>query len=93
MSNFNFLGWDFSSRWYIADGGVNEGNLSHINTRQVIPVDLNSFLCLNARLLSKMYSLIGDQVKSDIYHDKFLEWKEAIQEVNLVNIALPFLLA
>ena len=77
-------GWDFSSRWVIADEGHNEGNLSHISTRNVIPVDLNAFICMNARMLSEMFRRVGDDRKAQMYHDKYIEWKRAIQEVKLV---------
>jgi len=74
-------GWDFSSRWYIVDDGTNEGNMSHINTRYVIPVDLNSFVCMNNYLLSEMFLLVGNKEKASFYRDKFLSWREAIKEV------------
>ena len=77
-------GWDFSSRCFIADEGHNEGNLSHISTRNVIPVDLNAFICMNARMLSEMFRRVGDDRKAQMYHDKYIEWKRAIQEVKLV---------
>ncbi|KAI9556421.1 hypothetical protein GHT06_016209 [Daphnia sinensis] len=74
-------GWDFSSRWFIAEGGHNEGNLSHISTRDIIPVDLNAFVCMNARILSEMFRKVGDEDKARLYHDKYVEWKTAIQQV------------
>lgn len=74
-------GWDFSSRWFIAEGGHNEGNLSHISTRDIIPVDLNAFVCMNARMLSEMFKKVGNQEKAQIYHDKYIEWKTAVHEV------------
>lgn len=74
-------GWDFSSRWYIVDEGHNEGNLSHIRTRDIVPVDLNAFICMNARILSEMFTRIGDPVKAEAYHAKYVQWREAIQEV------------
>lgn len=79
-------GWDFSSRWFIADEGHNEGNLSHISTRNILPVDLNAFLCMNARLLSKMFRLVGDESKAQMYHDRFIQWRTAIQEVVFLSI-------
>ena len=74
-------GWDFSSRWFIVDEGHKEGNLSHISTRNILPVDLNSFICMNARLLSNMFRLVGEDEKAQMYHEKFIEWKRAIREV------------
>lgn len=79
-------GWDFSSRWFIVDEGHNEGNLSHISTRNIVPVDLNAFICMNARLLSQMFRLLGDDKKAEMYNQKFIEWKNAIHQVrNLLS--------
>lgn len=74
-------GWDFSSRWFIVDQGHNEGNLTHISTRNILPVDLNSVLCMNARLLSKMFHRLGNLDKAQMYQEEFIRWKTAIQEV------------
>jgi len=74
-------GWDFSSRWYIVDDGHNEGNISNIATRNVIPVDLNSFMCMNHYLLSEMFLLIGDEQKARFYHKQFVLWKRAIKQI------------
>jgi alpha,alpha-trehalase len=78
-------GWDFSSRWFIVDEGHNEGNLSHISTRNVVPVDLNAFVCMNARMLSEMFRKVGDDRKAQMYHDKYIEWKRAIQAVRIIH--------
>lgn len=74
-------GWDFSSRWYIVDEGHSQGNLSHISTRNILPVDLNAFVCLNAKLLSKLFGLVGDEQKAQYYQNEYSRWKTAIQEV------------
>lgn len=82
-------GWDFSSRWFIAEqGGHNEGNLSHIRTRDILPVDLNAFMCMNARLLSNMFRRLGNHTKADAYHEKFIQWKEAIKQVGNSDLIL-----
>ena len=50
-------GWDYSSRWFInpSDGGSNHGTLEHTKSRAIIPVDLNSILAENARIISMFY--------------------------------------
>jgi hypothetical protein len=51
-------GWDYSSRWFVqSDDGNNQsgGNLKDTKPRSIIPVDLNSLYCLNARILSKYF--------------------------------------
>ena len=47
-------GWDFSTRW-LSD----MTKMESIRTSDVIPVDLNSFICLSYRILSKFYGLLG----------------------------------
>lgn len=74
-------GWDFSTRWFIAEDGSNGGELNDVKITNIIPVDLNSFICMNAKLLSNMFNLLGDEEKSQFYLDKFIKWKEAIQMV------------
>lgn len=74
-------GWDFSSRWYIVEEGHNEGNMSHINTRNIVPVDLNSFIYLNHVLLAKMFRLLGDDSAAEMYDQQSLVWSIAIEQV------------
>lgn len=81
-------GWDFSTRWFVSNEGTAQADLKNIKTRDIIPVDLNSFICMNARLLSKLFSLIGDEVRSQVYLEKFFEFKEAIQQVCRLNYIL-----
>lgn len=76
-------GWDFSTRWFINDEGTNVGDIGNVKIRNIVPVDLNAFICMNVQLLSKLFSLVGDEAKSQIYRDKFLAWKEAIQMVGV----------
>lgn len=75
------LGWDFSTRWFVANNDTAQNDLSNIKTRQIAPVDLNSFVCMNARLLSEMHGRLGDQIKADSYLKIFLEWKETMEQV------------
>lgn len=74
-------GWDFSTRWLISEDGSNEGDLKNVKIKDIIPVDLNAFICMNAKLLANMFSLVGDEIKSQFYFNKFVQWKEAIQMV------------
>ncbi|XP_067002747.2 trehalase [Anabrus simplex] len=73
-------GWDFSSRWFIRDGS-NNGTLSDIHTRNVIPVDLNAFLFWNARILSDFHKMLGDFNKAAKYTKIASDWKEAVTAV------------
>ena len=54
-------GWDFSSRWF-----GQQGTLSSIRTKQIVPVDLNSIMCLNERLLADFYEQAGMKINAPI---------------------------
>lgn len=49
-------GWDFSSRWF-----KDHKNLSTIETTNIVPVDLNAFICYNMNILQFFYQLTGGQ--------------------------------
>ena len=49
-------GWDYSSRWFInTDSKKDIGSLKDTKARSIIPVDLNSILAENARIISTYY--------------------------------------
>ena len=52
-------GWDFSSRWF-----GQQGTLSSIRTKQIVPVDLNSIMCMNERLLAEFYEQAGTKINA-----------------------------
>ena len=79
-------GWDFSTRWFIAEDGTNQGGLRDVKTRNIVPVDLNALICMNARLMSDMFSLVGDQQKSQFYFEMFNNWKKSIQQVSYQHL-------
>ena len=59
-------GWDFSSRWLLADGKRTK-NLRDINPMIIAPVCLNSLMGLNARLLSEFHEVLGNEVQRDTF--------------------------
>lgn len=73
-------GWDFSTRWFIANG-TNKGNLTNIKTSYIIPVDLNSMLYWDARILSNFYSLLQNPNKTMKYEQIAEDWLEAVEQV------------
>lgn len=73
-------GWDFSSRWFIKDGG-SHGSLQDINAPQIIPVDLNAFLHANALALSTWWFRLGNEQKSRRYREIANEFLKGLQEV------------
>ncbi|XP_072049493.1 trehalase-like [Amphiura filiformis] len=70
-------GWDFSSRWL----KHNEKDLKNIRTSQIVPVDLNSVLCLNEKILAELFKRDGDQSKADTYTKAHQRRIRAIQEI------------
>ncbi|CAG7827959.1 unnamed protein product [Allacma fusca] len=74
-------GWDFSSRWYRLPPGVTTGSLGYTKTRDISPVDLNSFLYLNAKLLAEFHQMVGDSQKATEYENIANEWRMMINEV------------
>ncbi|KAF5288691.1 hypothetical protein FQR65_LT11956 [Abscondita terminalis] len=74
-------GWDFSARWVFDDKGGNVANLSHIQTRRVVPVDLNAFLCGAYRDIAEMYAVLGKFRAHHKWYNKYLALREAIDVV------------
>jgi alpha,alpha-trehalase len=58
------------------------GDLLDIETENIIPVDLNSFLYWDAILLAKFYNILGDLKKSQNYQDVAEQWKAAVTAVH-----------
>lgn len=79
-------GWDFSSRWYSDPSGTSDTcrtdhGLKRTKTKDVIPVDLNSILCWNERILADFFALNGDTPKADFYTEQFRRRRSAINDV------------
>lgn len=67
-------GMDFSSRWFIKNG-TNEGDLTNLKTRSIVPVELNAILYWNAKIISEFYGYKGDtdrQIEYFKYAEDFL---------------------
>ncbi|KAJ0171158.1 hypothetical protein K1T71_013357 [Dendrolimus kikuchii] len=73
-------GWDFSSRWFIFND-TNKGNLTHLKTRSIIPVDLNAIICWNAKLMVDFHTKLGNIPKAQYYRNVHAEFMEAIEQV------------
>ena len=74
-------GWDYSSRWFFGKDGSPSQELTDIVTRHIIPVDLNSYLCKNAHILSNFYHILGQEQKSNEYKGIFDDFVNSINEV------------
>uniref|UniRef100_A0AAX7SZB2 Trehalase n=1 Tax=Astatotilapia calliptera TaxID=8154 RepID=A0AAX7SZB2_ASTCA len=73
-------GWDFTSRWYIADGSDNSGTLRDTRTSQILPADLNALLCRNEKTLASFHRLLGDD-SAAVYDQAAARRLEAIESV------------
>ncbi|KAI1732355.1 trehalase domain-containing protein [Ditylenchus destructor] len=74
-------GLDFSTRWFDMEG-QNTLNRKGMRTNLVIPVDLNVFMALNFRALSKLYGDgLGNKEKSQKYSKMADKLQETIKEV------------
>uniref|UniRef100_A0A146LQW6 Trehalase n=1 Tax=Lygus hesperus TaxID=30085 RepID=A0A146LQW6_LYGHE len=73
-------GWDFSSRWFVKDG-TNQGNLTNMKVKSIIPVDLNAIIYWNADLLSKFFERLGRPGKAMKYRTIADQWREAVDKV------------
>lgn len=51
-------GWDFSTRWF-AQSGPSMHDMKSIRTWSIVPVDLNAFICINARIMASFYEITG----------------------------------
>lgn len=74
-------GWDFSGRWFIGSDGQLSNNLIDINTQNIIPVDLNSFLQQNARTMVKFCRKTKNEQKISYYVHMAKKLQEGIDEV------------
>jgi len=73
-------GWDFSSRWFNDKVDVGKPLLSII-TGDILPVDLNSFLYKNARILEEYFDKLEKPKKAEEYKNIANQLKAAISEV------------
>lgn len=71
-------GWDFSTRWIFDEQGNTNANLTKIDSKRVIPVDLNAFLCKSFKLLSDFYSKVGNNAKQAIWANYADTWVKNI---------------
>ncbi|XP_047738979.1 trehalase-like [Hyalella azteca] len=73
-------GWDYSSRWYNSNG-TNRGTLKNLQVTSIAPVDLNSLLCYNAKILAGYHKLLGNLAKAVHYENIHENIVRTIEEV------------
>lgn len=73
-------GWDFSTRWFNRTG-PGAGKLGTTRTRQLIPVDLNSVLYRNEKILEKFCRMAGKDSEAEKYKTYAQNRRDAIEKV------------
>ena len=78
-------GWDYSSRWFSNKNNTKKDtieSLKDIKPRSIIPVDLNSILATNARIISQYYQdYFSDKERGSKYKDIADNLKDSIENV------------
>ncbi|VDP06222.1 unnamed protein product [Heligmosomoides polygyrus] len=73
-------GWDFSTRWF-----SDSKTIYTVETRNVLPVDLNAFICWNYDILEYLFE--HDQVKSEFYREVRAKFRNTVHHVFYNNTA------
>jgi alpha,alpha-trehalase len=75
-------GWDYSSRWMITDDDTEKPELHHTKPTHIIPVDLNSFMEKNARILAAFArDILMDEAAAEKYTAVANNLRDAINAV------------
>lgn len=74
-------GWDFSSRWIVNPTSQNGSNLAYIKTNQIIPVDLNAYLCGAHKQVAKFHDLLDNPQEAAKWWEKAQTYEKAIEAV------------
>ena len=70
-------GWDFSTRWFGADG-----TLGSIRTTELVPVDLNCLLLALEETVARSYTAQGQSTAARTWQQKAKKRRSAIQRYN-----------
>ncbi|RCN43155.1 hypothetical protein ANCCAN_10842 [Ancylostoma caninum] len=69
-------GWDFSTRWF-----SDHKTIYTVETKNVLPVDLNAFICWNFDILEYLYERIDDHMKSEFYRETRARFRYTVHKV------------
>nr|QPK67212.1 Trehalase 1A [Rondotia menciana] len=72
-------GWDFSSRWFISENGDNSGNLTNLNTTNVIPVDLNAIFAGALQTTANFHAILNNPRKAAHWGYMAEQWRSSIE--------------
>lgn len=71
-------GWDYSTKWFMGPNGEPSSQLTDINARRVVPVELNSYLCRNARVMAHFHEVLGNADRQGMYEGYRRDLEEAV---------------
>ncbi|XP_030758988.1 trehalase-like [Sitophilus oryzae] len=74
-------GWDFTSRWIFDSSGEPNNDLTQIETRRNIPVDLNAFLYKSFKQMHYFNVVLRQQADAKYWLDKAEEWRYNMEKV------------
>lgn len=75
-------GMDYTSRWFIKNS-TDEGRLIDIKCHSIVPVDLNSFLFWNAKIIAEFHTKTGNTQAASVYAQK----AQDLYDVSFVFVA------
>lgn len=74
-------GQEFSSRWFVAQGGSNEASLKDTKPSAIVPVELNAIIFRSGKILAEFNRKAGNAKKGDEYQDRSCALVKAIRDV------------
>eukprot|EP00092_Neocalanus_flemingeri_P028461 GFUD01030905.1.p1 GENE.GFUD01030905.1~~GFUD01030905.1.p1 ORF type:complete len:578 (+),score=170.64 GFUD01030905.1:384-2117(+) len=75
-------GWDYSSRWFVTNQKRSgDDELLDVKTGDIIPVDLNAFLCKNAEIMANLFQQVEKPEKAKEYIKIRNDLKESMRVV------------
>ncbi|WKX94945.1 hypothetical protein Q1695_011861 [Nippostrongylus brasiliensis] len=75
-------GWDFSARWF-----ADNVSLTSIETTNIVPVDLNAFMCYNMHILGNLHRVVGNENKGTAWISQYIKFRDQFQKVFYVDNA------
>uniref|UniRef100_A0A0K0DGH4 Trehalase n=1 Tax=Angiostrongylus cantonensis TaxID=6313 RepID=A0A0K0DGH4_ANGCA len=75
-------GWDFSIRWF-----ADKHSLTSIQTADILPVDLNAFICYNIHILGSLHGEVGNHKKSSVWIANYIKFRDQFEKTFYVDDA------
>ncbi|VDP10386.1 unnamed protein product [Heligmosomoides polygyrus] len=73
-------GWDFSTRWF-----TDNKSLTSIETTNILPVDLNAFICYNMHIIGNLHGEVGERFSK--FREPAQDFREKFEKVFWVEKA------